>query len=154
MSLAKRLSIAFVGIVAVSALSGCFSFAAGGMIAYDHGITAGTVTIFRHPSRDLAFFSKSQPTMWKRGRAAAGILNSAAQDLAMPGVIRDRWNAATAEDQYSDIGEDIPDLWGHSRCLAMNAKLGWGNIGYNWYTIQRNTGQCRWGDVDPVPTVP
>ena len=135
-----------------ASLSGCFSFDKG-MIHYQHGIRAGTATIRRHASRDLAFYTRNHRTDDARGAAAAGILRTAAATVDMPGFFRDRWNAATAPDQYGDIGEDIPALWGRQRCLAVTAKAAWFDIGYEWFTDPFGDGGCDWGP-DPVRDVP
>lgn len=149
-----RRTVAMVALVASSLLLvGCFSFESGGMIHYEHGIRAGTTTIKRHASRDLAYLTKNKPTKHARGAAAAPILRTAAKDIGMPSFFKDRWAAATAPDQYEDIGEDIPLLWGHSKCLAMRAKLGWGTFGYSWFTYQFGEAGCDWGK-DPIPSIP
>lgn len=139
--------------LSISLTAGCFSFDSGGMIHFSWGLRSGTTTILRHASRDLAFYTKHESTDYVRGRSAAALLRTASSDIAMPSFFRDRWVAATAPDQYVDIGEDIPDLWGRSRCLAMRLKIGWGDVGYSWFTYQFGDGGCSWG-WDPVPEVP
>lgn len=142
-----------VVVVATFALTSCFSFESGGMISFSWGLRSGTTTIKRHASRDLAFFAAPEPTRYRRGRAAATILASVTKDVSMPDIARDRWKAAIAPDQYQDIGEDILTLAWESRCLAMRAKAGWVDWGYDWFTYASGEGGCTWGR-DPVPGVP
>ncbi len=138
--------------LAVLGLAGCFSFESGNMIHFKWGLRSGTSTIKRHATHDLVRFSPGR-TDRERGKAAATILRTALRDVQMPNFFRVRWTAATASDQYQDIGEDIRALKRSSRCLAMRMKAGWGSWGYSWFTYNFGANGCTWGR-DPVPASP
>ena len=147
----RRLKVG--SLVVLVALTGCFSFDHRNILHVQTGYRAATVTIKRHASRDLVTQSIDGRTDRAKGEKAAGLLRTAAAQAALSGFLAARWNAATAPDQYTDIGEDIRRMYGHSRCLAVRAKVGWASIGYDWFTYVFGEAGCDWG-FDPDPKSP
>lgn len=153
---ASRTGIGAAAVTAAMAVlaSACISFDMAGILRVQTGYRAATVTIFRHASRDLGHACYVGQHFNEQGPCAAGLLRTAADQAQISGFARDRWMAATAPSQYSDIRDDLGFLVLLSRCLAVRMQVGAGlNIGYSWFTYDFGEGGCRWG-VDPAPDVP
>ena len=148
----RRVRVAALGIAAL-VLSGCINIRGDEMIGIQFGVPSVYVTIRRHASRDVVYVS-SGSSDYERGSKASGVLRTASDWLDLNGFARDRWIAATAPDQYADLGAAVRDVDGRARCLNVQAKAGWGNVGYNWsYRDFDDRTACYWG-ADPAPDIP
>jgi hypothetical protein len=130
--------------LAISLLTGCWSFTKGGMIRVNGGLQSADVIIHRHATRALLVaYDVTKGTDWQKTRAVSDILRTAAGELN--GFVRDRWWAATDNSQYSEMSHELRYSRTRSRCLAVRIDAGWGTFGYDWHTHPVGNDGCNWG---------
>lgn len=154
--------------VAILTLSGCFAWEEGHTLGVKIGTTwwgapEATVAIFRRATLRLRQHYRNelttpdgtnaacdQRTWLTRTQCVRADLRIAGEKLPHVGFLRDRWAAALSDDQLSDLHTAIDESAPAGRCLALYARVGAGDIGYNWTKRSNGSDTCTRG-ADPLP---
>lgn len=170
MTLPGRVAKGAVLLLACLILSGCFSFERDETFAVKIDTTTwgapdATIPIFRratlrlrqHYRNDLlkpdgSPLGCSQSSWRTKVTCVRNDLKLAEDKMPDVKALKDRWHAALADDQLSDLNTAVLDSASSGTCLTLYARIGLGDIGYNWTKRSSGDDGCRRG-LDPTPAL-